>query len=119
MEHRTERHSMVVASLAIALALVFALSPAIGGGSFTSAAPSSPEGLNDGLPGVRYLHVATDENTSGNITYLNHALLNDNPNAIFFVTHTFNPGGGYSGVINEHHIGVFYSSGSGQWAIFN
>ena len=68
---------------------------------------------------VRYLHVSTSHNTIGAVSYLDHALLNNNPDAIFFVTQNLNAGGGFSATLNEHHIGVWYHSAAGYWAIVN
>jgi hypothetical protein len=68
---------------------------------------------------IRFLHVATADNTVGAVTYLNHPQLNENPSAVFFVTKNGNAGGGFSGTINEHHIGVWYNGTAGRWAIIN
>ena len=68
---------------------------------------------------VRYLHVSTDDNTIAAATYLDHPALNENPNAIFFVTQNLNAGGGFSGTINAYHIGVWYNTPAGRWAIVN
>jgi hypothetical protein len=76
-------------------------------------------GADDGLPGIRFLHVATADNTTGNSTYIDHPILNGDPDAIFIVTKNGNAGGSWSGTVNEHVIGVWYASGPGKWAIFN
>jgi hypothetical protein len=80
---------------------------------------TGPLSATDGLPGIRYLHVSTDDNVVANYTYLDHPLLNGDPNAILLVTQNLNAGGGYSSTINEHEIGVGYDNGEGKWAIFN
>ncbi|MFP4345287.1 MAG: hypothetical protein ACLFU8_11385 [Anaerolineales bacterium] len=76
-------------------------------------------GADDGLPGIRFLHVATADNTSLNSTYIDHPLLNDDPNAIVIITKNANAGGSFGGTINERVIGVWYDSVPGKWAIFN
>lgn len=45
------------------------------------------------LLGYQYVHFVTDKNTASVNSILDHPLLNGNPNAIFFVTHNWNPGG--------------------------
>jgi hypothetical protein len=40
-----------------------------------------------------FVHQATAGNSSGNSTFLDHPLLNDEPNAVTFVTQNWNPGG--------------------------
>jgi hypothetical protein len=72
----------------------------------------------DGLPGIRFLHVATISNLSGNSTFIDHPLTNGNPNAIIFVTQNWNLGN-VGGIYNNHVIGVWYSTVGGKWAIFN
>ena len=46
-------------------------------------------------------------------------MTNDNPHALVFVTHNWNPGGGLDGVYNDEEIGVWYSRNVGRWSIFN
>jgi hypothetical protein len=66
-----------------------------------------------------FVHEATVGNSSGNSTYLDHPLLNGSPNAKILITQNWNPGGGLGGTDNPHFVGVWYSSGSDRWAIFN
>ncbi|MFC2043074.1 hypothetical protein ACFLUA_02860 [Chloroflexota bacterium] len=66
-----------------------------------------------------FVHTATDDNSAGSRTYIDHPLTNDNPNAILIVTQNLNPGGGEIGMYNDHPIGVYYFSGAHKWAIFN
>ena len=70
-----------------------------------------------GLDAV-FIHRATRENILGNWTYLDHPLINDNPNAILYVTQNWNPGG-EGGGYNDHPIGVWYHTDRSKWAIFN
>ncbi|BCX05518.1 MAG: hypothetical protein KatS3mg053_3456 [Candidatus Roseilinea sp.] len=71
-----------------------------------------------GLPGVRFVHVATSANIAGQSTHIDHPLLNGNPNAIFLVTQNWNPGG-VGGTYNNNPIGVWYDILQSKWAIFN
>jgi len=71
-------------------------------------------------PSLRtFVHKATTSNLLGHITYLDHPMLNQNPNAILFVTPNWNPGGTASGTYNDHPIGVWYDGLRKQWSIFN
>ncbi|MGD8633356.1 MAG: hypothetical protein PVF85_07285 [Anaerolineales bacterium] len=98
------------------------------GAVFTIKSPASanpkPEPstiiIDDGLPGTRFLHVATTDNIIGSSTYIDHPLTNGDPNATIFVTKNSDAGlpvGG--GVLNEHRIGVWFDALEGKWAIFN
>jgi hypothetical protein len=62
-----------------------------------------------------FMHVATQANTSGNYTVIDHPLANGNSSALLSVTMNSGP----NTVWNAHHIGVFYNIISGRWAIFN
>jgi hypothetical protein len=64
------------------------------------------------------VHEATEANMGDYLTYIDHPLANDNPNAIMFVTQNWNPGG-VGGTTNAHSIGVRYMGKTAQWAIFN
>jgi hypothetical protein len=66
-----------------------------------------------------FVHEATAGNSSGNSTYLDHPLLNGHPESVILITQNWNPGGGLSGTYNPYPVGVWYSAGSEQWAIFN
>jgi hypothetical protein len=65
-----------------------------------------------------FVHRATPENITANSTYLDSEVVNDNPDAILYVTQRWNPDGG-DGTYNDHSIGVWYDEGAGRWAIFN
>ncbi len=65
-------------------------------------------------------HKVTMSNTQGNVTVIDHPLLNGNSCALPTVTQVapfvlFGPAFGN----NLHHIGVFYSAPLAKWAIFN
>jgi hypothetical protein len=61
-------------------------------------------------------HTANSANILGNCTVIDDPVTNDNPNALVFVTHNWNPGGG-SGRYNNHNLGVSYNGS--RWTIFN
>jgi hypothetical protein len=65
-----------------------------------------------------FVHRATPENITANSTFLDSEVVNDNPDAILYVTQSWNPDGG-DGTYNDHPIGVWYDEGAGRWAIFN
>jgi hypothetical protein len=65
-----------------------------------------------------YVHHATTSNSRGDFTYLDNIWANNNPGALIWVTHNWNPGG-VGGIYNNHNIGVWYDAGVGKWAIFN
>ncbi len=65
-------------------------------------------------------HKVTMANTQGNVTVIDHPLLNGNSCSLPTVTQVaplvlFGPAFGN----NPHHIGVFYSAPLAKWAIFN
>ena len=63
-----------------------------------------------------FVHTATPANSVGNLTLMDNALTNSNPNAVVFATPNLNPGGG-TGTYNNQNIGVTYNGS--QWRIFN
>jgi hypothetical protein len=65
-----------------------------------------------------FVHQASAANTSVHITFIDHPLTNNNPTALVLVTPNWNPGG-VGGTYNNHPIGVYYSSSTKKWAIFN
>lgn len=77
---------------------------------------SEPAGT---FPDKSFVHLATAENTSAAATYVDHPYLNENPNAIFFVTQNYNPAWAEVGVYNDHEVGVFYSASEEEWSIYN
>jgi hypothetical protein len=70
------------------------------------------------IDSAAYVHVATPANTVGHSTWLDHPLLNGNPDAIVLATQHWNPVG-LPGTYNDHHIGVRYDGGTGKWSIQN
>ncbi len=84
-----------------------------------SAAVKQDESASEGATvDAAFIHRATPENISGNSTFLDEPLTNDDPNVILYVTQNWNPGGG-AGIYNEHPIGVWYDPDARRWAIFN
>ena len=65
-----------------------------------------------------FVHRATPDNISANSTYLDEDLINDNPDAILYVTPNWNPGGEGS-TYNNHATGVWFDAERQRWAIFN
>ena len=105
----------------IVLVIIFVAPPVVSAGS--PDLPHKIETQNSfnaaaSVPGARFVHTATNTNTSGNHTYIDHPLTNNNPNAIVLVTQNWNPGG-VGNKYNSHPIGVYYSSGEQKWAVFN
>jgi hypothetical protein len=68
-------------------------------------------------PGV-FVHTATAVNSGSNLTIIDNALTNGNPNAIIHVTPNWNPGG-VGGVNVNFPIGVGYESSINKWVIFS
>ena len=65
-----------------------------------------------------YAWRTTSANIVSNWTYIDDAIINDDPNAIVFATPNWNANNG-SGVYNDHPIGVWYSNATKKWAVFN
>ena len=66
-----------------------------------------------------FVHTAIVGNIGANVTYIDNALTNGNPNAIVVVTPNYDPGGTCGCVYNNHPIGVYYDGPNNKWAIFN
>lgn len=60
------------------------------------------------------LHTATTGNIQSSTTKIDHPYLNNNPNAIIYVTQNFGVAGG---VFNTSKVSTFYYSG--KWSIYN
>jgi hypothetical protein len=67
---------------------------------------------------IFYVHISTAENVSDHITFLDHPLLNGNPNASIQITQNWNPPGGFN-TVNDHVTAVYYEPGPAQWGIYN
>jgi hypothetical protein len=66
-----------------------------------------------------FVHVADADNINAYWTYIDHPLLNSNPDAIIFVSQIWNPFGAVEGVYNDNPITVWYDPDPEQWAIMN
>ena len=66
--------------------------------------------------GLLYVHTTTSANISGASTLLDNTITNNNPNAMVFVTASWNFGGS---VLDNHPLGVWYDTYEARWAIFN
>jgi hypothetical protein len=66
-----------------------------------------------------FIHKVTLANRLRHFTYINHPYANDNPDAIVFVAHNWNPSDEPAEIYNDHHIGVWYDKEVGQWSIYN
>ncbi len=81
------------------------------GTAFNVFVPSSDETV--------YRHQALASNIFGNYTYLDHPLLNGNPNAVFFANAFWDNGLVRYYQNTRENIGVWYSYSTQRWAIFN
>jgi hypothetical protein len=87
---------------------------------FNQDLSNMPSGLNFtvvafGYPGDGvFIHASNTANTSGNETWINNPLTNNNPNATIFVTPNYNSGATYV----YPPIGVYYDQFRQRWAIF-
>ncbi len=64
-----------------------------------------------------FTHVATPDNIFGNSSYLDHPLLNGNPDAIFIVSHRYDIGIPNGAIFNNNITGTYYQDG--EWIIYN
>ena len=88
------------------------LAPIPVGAAFNVIIPTSGAGV--------FVQTVTPANIGGEVTFIDNALINANPNAIMLVTPNYNPGGGCGCIYDNHPIGMYYSTAAGnQWGIFN
>ena len=66
-----------------------------------------------------YTHQVTAENANINATFLDHPLLNNNPNAVFVATHAWGVNGQNSQILADYTFTQWYNAGIGRWAILN
>jgi hypothetical protein len=66
-----------------------------------------------------FVHMTTASNSEANISNMDNALTNSNPNAVVFITQRLDLAGGVGGVSNNHSTGVYYEPGAKQWGVFN
>jgi hypothetical protein len=65
-----------------------------------------------------FVFTADSANTSGDSAYLVNGATNNRPNDLLFVTPNFTPGGVCGCLYEPGALGVFYYSGTHQWAVF-
>ena len=65
-----------------------------------------------------FVHRATDENSRGDYTYLDHPSINGDADAVVLVVPAPDRGNAGGGAY-DHNIGVWYEPGERKWAIFN
>jgi hypothetical protein len=73
-------------------------------------------GAGQGTMTPVFIHVATPGTISTSATCIDHPLTNNDPNAILFVTHNFNPGGGTGTAALNAAYGLWYNGA--RWCIF-
>jgi hypothetical protein len=66
----------------------------------------------DGQEVAAFTHTTAAGNVSGNCTYLNHAVTNNNPTAHVVAMHE------YTGAYLNKTLGVYYEEVIGQWCVF-
>ena len=88
----------------------------------TSLSPGLAIALDLGNGGIRvggtvrpaFQHTATAGTISGNLTRLDHPLLNDNPAAMVYVTHVYGPGSN----VYVPAVGVYFDPVALRWTIY-
>ncbi|MBU1877357.1 MAG: hypothetical protein KJ734_00240, partial [Chloroflexi bacterium] len=104
MKHNAPFNPVFVSRIAVVLAILFVALPFDIAPSRPVVGARGPESTSSietrdlfsaaaSVPGARFVHTTTAANTSGNYTYIDHPLTNNNPNAIVLVTQNWNPGG--------------------------
>jgi hypothetical protein len=66
-----------------------------------------------------FIWTATSSNIGAYATFIDNAATNNNPNALLFVTPSYEPGGVCGCVTDPAPIGVEWGSGVGKWVIIN
>ncbi len=89
---------------------------AAGGEPDTEVTTKTTETASKPAESTRFVHRATEENSSGDYTYLDDPALNGNPDAVVFATPTGVRGGGEE---YDHNVGVWFEPEAEKWAIFN
>lgn len=70
--------------------------------------------LNVKQNGTVFAHTVTGANLENNVSYIDNALLNNNPNAIFAISKTWE-----NSVYQNNHTGVWYNTALGRWSVYN
>ena len=89
---------------------------------FNQDGSAMPDGASFNVLILTDLNSFVQKATSGNIigatTTIDHPFLNNNPNALVYVTQNWNPGGG-SGTYNTAIVGTYYNTAQNKWSVFN
>jgi len=72
-------------------------------------------GAGIGTPTAAFIQLTAAANVIGDSSYISNPLCNDDPNALLFVTHVYNPPGAGFAYFNKN-FGVWYTGS--QWAIY-
>jgi hypothetical protein len=70
--------------------------------------------LNPQTNGTSFKHTVTVANSSVNWSDIDNPLLNNNPNAVFFISKSW-----ANGVYDDAHVGIFYDGFKSKWAVYN
>ena len=81
------------------------------------SAMTNGEAFNVLIPDGSFVTTSTSANSSGDTTYINNAATNGRPGAMVFAMSNWNPGGA-GGTYLNHPIGVWYSAGMAEWAVY-
>lgn len=81
----------------------------------TGDVPSDESGAEE----TAFAHTATDENSRGDYTYLDHRRINGDPNAVVLAEPSAAGRGGEGETAYSHNVGVWYEPERRRWAIFN
>jgi hypothetical protein len=121
MIHNASRSLVIVFGVAMALTVApatlgaSALSPKAMGPSAARGAASATESG----PGLRFVHVATDADTGGHSTLIQHPFMwPEGPDDMPFVTQNVNPYGGPD-MYNPHSVATWFDVGSDWWTVVN
>ncbi|HEV2092138.1 MAG TPA: hypothetical protein VGR18_03120 [Rubrobacter sp.] len=83
-----------------------------------TAVETTNDAEDPGAQGDAFVHRATDANSRGDYTYLDHPSINGEPDAVVLAKPS--PGqGGDGGAPYDHNIGVWYEPTKERWAVFN
>jgi hypothetical protein len=97
------------------------------GQSEKTTASRTPEGTtvespggskNDTTPEASFVHLAKEENSRGDYTYISDPSMDGDPDAVVLASPTPD-GKSEGGASYDHNIGVWYEGGKQRWAIFN
>ncbi|MCX6287563.1 MAG: T9SS type A sorting domain-containing protein [Bacteroidetes bacterium] len=70
--------------------------------------------LNCKQNGTAFTHTVTTGNSVLNWSVIDNSALNNNPNAVFFITKTWD-----NGVYDTAHVGVWYDQSLSKWTVYN